>query len=79
MTRGVSEPNYLVPKQFLDMQNLFGEHYFLVRQPALEVISYLNQIKDSEKSSPVPNTRFILWGETGCGKSSRYVEKAAAP
>lgn len=69
------EPNYLVPKKLLELQQLFGEHYFLVRQPALEVISYLNQVKENEKSSSVNNVRFILWGEIGNGKSSRYINK----
>ena len=63
-------PNNLVPSKFLQLQKLFGEYSFLVRKPALEVIGYLNQIKKQENSAPCNNTRFILWGETGCGKSS---------
>jgi len=63
-------PNALIPKNFLELQQLFGEHSFLIRQPALEVISYLNQIKEKESTSSVNNLRFILWGENGCGKST---------
>jgi small subunit ribosomal protein S29 len=63
-------PNALIPKNFLELQQLFGEHSFLIRQPALEVISYLNQIKEKESTSNVNNLRFILWGENGCGKST---------
>ena len=63
------QPNCLIPIKLLELQKLFGEHSFLVRQPALEVIGYLNQIR--EATSAVNNARFILWGEVGSGKSSR--------
>ena len=68
------EPNCLVPIKLLELHQLFGEHFLLVRQPALEVISYLNQVKENEKSHSVNNIRFILWGENGNGKSSRYTD-----
>ena len=64
-------PHYMVPKKFLELQQLFGEYSFLIRQPALEVISYLNQVKTLEAKGPIKNIRFVLWGEHGTGKSIR--------
>ena len=64
-------PHCLVPLKFLELQQLFGEHSFLIRKPALEVISFLNQVKGLETNQQVNNIRFILWGEHGNGKSAR--------
>jgi len=63
-------PHCLVPLKFLELQQLFGEHSFLIRKPALEVISFLNQVKGLENNQQVNNIRFILWGEHGNGKSA---------
>ena len=64
-------PHCLVPLKFLELQQLFGEHSFLIRKPALEVISFLNQVKELETKQQVNNIRFILWGQHGNGKSAR--------
>ena len=64
-------PHCMVPVKLLELQQLFGEYSFLIRQPALEVISYLKQVKNLETKNPVNNVRFVLWGEHGTGKSTR--------
>ena len=64
-------PHCMVPVKLLELQQLFGEYSFLIRQPALEVISYLNQVRNIETKNPVNNVRFVLWGEHGTGKSTR--------
>lgn len=53
-----------MPKEFGEDAKTFGELSLLVREPAVEVINYLNKT-DYKK----PVNRFVFYGELGVGKS----------
>jgi hypothetical protein len=51
----------LLPEPFQKRNDIFGEQSVLVRKPALEVISYLNQLDWLNQKTP----KFMLWGKPG--------------
>ncbi|XP_012260671.1 28S ribosomal protein S29, mitochondrial [Athalia rosae] len=53
-----------LPKKFQTQVKTFNECSLLVRSPALEIISYLQNTDYSK-----PATRYVLFGPIGCGKS----------
>lgn len=53
-----------LPKNLLSQFDTFYENCILIREPALEVISYL---KATDYSKPV--NRYVLYGENGTGKT----------
>ncbi|XP_031625298.1 28S ribosomal protein S29, mitochondrial [Contarinia nasturtii] len=53
-----------MPKQFFEGIKPFAEMCLMVREPAVEVIGYLNK---TDYKRPV--NRFVFYGELGCGKS----------
>lgn len=56
-------PHGLPPRYQLQMKT-FNESCFMVRQPSLELISYLKNANYNK-----PALRYLLYGETGCGKT----------
>lgn len=53
-----------MPKKFFEDVKTFAEMSLMVREPAVEVISYLNK---TDYTKPV--NRFVFYGELGAGKS----------
>lgn len=53
-----------MPKMFFEDSKTFGEMSLMVREPAVELIGYLNKT-DYKK----PINRFVFYGELGAGKS----------
>ncbi|XP_060776507.1 28S ribosomal protein S29, mitochondrial [Neoarius graeffei] len=53
-----------LPSRFQMQIKTFNEACVMVRQPALELISYLKKADYSK-----PALRYLLYGETGCGKT----------
>ncbi|XP_062847805.1 28S ribosomal protein S29, mitochondrial [Trichomycterus rosablanca] len=53
-----------LPQRFQMQMKTFNETCFMVRQPSLELISYLKRADYSK-----PALRYLLYGETGCGKT----------
>ncbi|KAI4874823.1 hypothetical protein NFI96_023754, partial [Prochilodus magdalenae] len=53
-----------LPPRFQMQIKTFNEACVMVRQPALELISYLKRADYSQ-----PAVRYVLYGETGCGKT----------
>ncbi|KAF4088412.1 hypothetical protein AMELA_G00081570 [Ameiurus melas] len=53
-----------LPSRFQMQIKTFNEACVMVRQPALELISYLKRADYSK-----PALRYLLYGETGCGKT----------
>ncbi|XP_035732961.1 28S ribosomal protein S29, mitochondrial-like [Vespa mandarinia] len=56
--------NIGIPKNFLTLSTAFNECSILVRNPALEVISYLEQ---ADYNRPI--NKYVLYGKFGTGKS----------
>ncbi|XP_014467500.1 PREDICTED: 28S ribosomal protein S29, mitochondrial [Dinoponera quadriceps] len=52
------------PKQFVIQANTFQEYAIMVRQPAVEIISYLTQ---ADYTRPV--NKYVIYGKHGTGKS----------
>lgn len=52
------------PKSFEKQVKTFSESCLMVREPAVELISYINQTDFSK-----PATRYVLYGKDGAGKS----------
>lgn len=57
-----------MPKEFMELTKTFAETSVMVREPAVEVIGYLNK---TDYSKPV--NRFVLFGELGAGKSIELI------
>ncbi|KAL3204804.1 hypothetical protein MRX96_041187 [Rhipicephalus microplus] len=55
---------YKVPKKFQTLNEMFGEMSIMVRQPYLEVKSYIESYDYS-----LPALRIMLYGQMGCGKA----------
>ncbi|XP_066598044.1 small ribosomal subunit protein mS29 [Prorops nasuta] len=53
-----------IPKSFLKQIKTFKECSIMIRKPAVEIISYLNQTDYSKSVN-----KYILYGKTGAGKS----------
>nr|XP_050852368.1 28S ribosomal protein S29, mitochondrial [Vespula vulgaris] len=56
--------NVGIPKDFLTLSTAFNECSILIRSPALEVISYLEQ---ADYNRPI--NKYVLYGKFGTGKS----------
>lgn len=56
--------NYFAPRDWTARNQVFQETCIMVRDPAVEVIKYINQ---SDLSQPA--IRYVLYGLEGCGKS----------
>lgn len=57
-----------MPKKFHEDIKTFGEMGLMVREPAVEVISYLNK---TDYTKPI--NRFVFYGELGVGKSTQLL------
>lgn len=57
-----------MPKKFAEDAKAFAQLSFMIREPAVEVISYLNKM-DYKK----PVNRFVFYGELGAGKSTQLL------
>lgn len=57
-----------MPKKFYDDAKTFSEMSLLVREPAVEVIGYLNK---TDYTKPI--NRFVFYGELGAGKSMQLL------
>ncbi|XP_042202098.1 28S ribosomal protein S29, mitochondrial isoform X2 [Callorhinchus milii] len=53
-----------LPRRFQQQVKTFGEACLMVRQPALELISYLKATNFS-----YPAIRYLIYGQRGCGKT----------
>lgn len=57
-------PYGTIPKTFFEDAKTFNEMSIMIREPAVEVINYLNK---TDYSKPV--NRFVFYGEMGVGRS----------
>ncbi|KAJ1350972.1 hypothetical protein KIN20_006903 [Parelaphostrongylus tenuis] len=55
----------LLPSKLIKQNDVLGELVTMVREPLIEVSSYMSAIRDS-----FPALRLVLWGPFGTGKST---------